>query len=78
MTSQPVTTVTNSHWHDDHIRGNQTFKESKIISSEITYSKMKELHPSRMNKQKSDIEGLSNYIQSLKKQGKMLRGALKN
>ncbi|WP_223254465.1 MBL fold metallo-hydrolase [Bacillus sp. HNG] len=67
-TNQPVTMVINSHWHGDHIRGNQTFKESKIISSEITYSKMKELHPSRMNKQKSDIEGLSNYIQSLEKQ----------
>ncbi|MGE7926023.1 MBL fold metallo-hydrolase [Viridibacillus arvi] len=65
VTNQPVTWVINSHWHGDHIRGNQTFKESKIISSEVTYSKMKKNHPSRISKQKNDIQGLSNYIESL-------------
>ncbi|RIW28692.1 MBL fold metallo-hydrolase [Bacillus salacetis] len=68
ITNKPVTTVMNSHWHGDHIRGNQVFTDSTIISSETTFSKMKELHPSRIRKQKEDIQGLANYIESLKKQ----------
>ncbi|MGG2065235.1 MBL fold metallo-hydrolase [Bacillus sp. S14(2024)] len=68
ITNRPVTWVINSHWHGDHIRGNQTFKGSNIISSQITYEKMKDIHPSRINKQKNDIQGLRNYIHSLKDQ----------
>ena len=74
VTNQPVGWVINSHWHGDHIRGNQTFKGSHIVSSEITYTKMKENHPSRIKKQKNDVQGLSNYIESLsKKQDKNLK-----
>lgn len=68
ITNKPVTWVINSNWHGDHIRGNQTFKESTIISSQMTYDKMKTAHPSRINKQKNDIHGLKNYIQSLQDQ----------
>ncbi|MDR4889795.1 MBL fold metallo-hydrolase [Fredinandcohnia sp. QZ13] len=39
ITNQLGTTVINSHWHGDHIRGNQIFKESKIISSEPEFIK---------------------------------------
>lgn len=66
VTNQPITWVVNSHWHGDHIRGNQAFKESTIVSSQITFEKMKEFHPARIEKQKGDIQGLKNYIQSLK------------
>ncbi|WP_042150232.1 MBL fold metallo-hydrolase [Paucisalibacillus sp. EB02] len=68
ITNHPVTWVINSHWHGDHIRGNQSFKERTIISSGITFSKIKELHPSRINTQKNDLQGLSNYIKSLQSQ----------
>ncbi|MEH7013629.1 MBL fold metallo-hydrolase [Neobacillus niacini] len=68
ITKRCVTWVVNSHWHGDHIRGNQAFKESIIISSQMTYEKMREIHPSRISKQKSDINGLTTYIQSLKDQ----------
>lgn len=68
ITNHPVTWVINSHWHGDHIRGNQTFKDRMIISSESTYKRMKEIHPSRFAAQKNDIDGLTNYIQSLKDQ----------
>ncbi len=68
ITNRPVSWVVNSHWHGDHIRGNQTFKDTIIISSEITYSKIRDVHPSRFSKQKNDIQGLIDYIQSLKEQ----------
>ncbi|MFD3448422.1 MBL fold metallo-hydrolase [Microbacteriaceae bacterium 4G12] len=68
ITNRPVTLVINSHWHGDHIRGNQTFKDSSILSSQITYTKMREIHPSRIDKQKNDIQGLTNYIQALQDQ----------
>jgi cyclase len=65
VTELPIKWVINSHWHGDHIRGNQTFTNCDIISSEITYEKMKEIHPSRISKQKNDLQGLSKYIESL-------------
>ncbi|MFJ7183865.1 MBL fold metallo-hydrolase [Lysinibacillus xylanilyticus] len=65
ITNQTVTLVVNSHWHGDHIRGNQTFKDTIIISSEITSSKIRDVHPSRFSKQKNDIQGLKDYIHSL-------------
>ncbi|MGE7910601.1 MBL fold metallo-hydrolase [Lysinibacillus xylanilyticus] len=68
ITNQTVKLVVNSHWHGDHIRGNQTFKDTIIISSEITYSKIRDVHPSRFSKQKNDIQGLKEYIHSLKEQ----------
>jgi cyclase len=68
MTNRTVTWVLNSHWHGDHVRGNQVFKESMIISSQTTYEKMRDIHPSRIHKQRNEIKGLSNYINSLKDQ----------
>lgn len=73
ITGQSVTWVINSHWHGDHIRGNQIFKDSPIISSLTTYRKMKEIHPGRIAKQKDDIGGLQQYINSLKKQFNVLK-----
>ncbi|MBV7507797.1 MBL fold metallo-hydrolase [Bacillus sp. sid0103] len=68
ITNSPITWVINSHWHGDHIRGNQVFRISTIISSEVTYQKMRELHPARIKKQKEGLQGLADYIDSLKEQ----------
>ncbi|MCA1054060.1 MBL fold metallo-hydrolase [Rossellomorea aquimaris] len=67
VTNLPVKWVVNSHWHGDHIRGNQTFKGSTIISSENTFTTMQENHPSRIKKQRDDLQGLTDYIESLSK-----------
>ncbi|WP_088072726.1 MBL fold metallo-hydrolase [Gottfriedia luciferensis] len=65
ITNRSVDWVINSHWHGDHIRGNQVYKDSKIISSVETRVKMLESHPERIRKQKEDIKGLISYIKSL-------------
>ncbi|PFE01120.1 MBL fold metallo-hydrolase [Bacillus cereus] len=68
ITGQPISWVINSHWHGDHIRGNQVFENCTIISSHTTYEKMAKIHPPRIDKQKQDIEGLHIYLQSLQDQ----------
>ncbi|MFC4408850.1 MBL fold metallo-hydrolase [Chungangia koreensis] len=68
LTGNSVSTVINSHWHGDHIRGNQVFADSIIISSHLTYNTMKKLHPERIAKQQEGLAQLEEYIQSLKQQ----------
>ncbi|MBY6036572.1 MBL fold metallo-hydrolase [Fictibacillus nanhaiensis] len=68
LTNRPVSWVVNSHYHGDHIRGNQVFLNSGILSSEQTYKKIKEVQPSRIASQKQDLEGLQNHFLSLQKE----------
>ncbi|WP_449536451.1 MBL fold metallo-hydrolase [Ferdinandcohnia sp. Marseille-Q9671] len=68
ITDQPVSWVMNSHFHGDHIRGNQVFRDCNIVSSQTTWKQMKENHPERIADQKADIDGLKKYIESLTKQ----------
>jgi cyclase len=65
LTGRDVSWVINSHYHGDHIRGNQVFASCNIISTDTTYSKIKEIQPSRMESQKQDLQGLKNYINTL-------------
>jgi cyclase len=48
ITNQPVSWVINSHYHGDHIRGNQVFKDCNIVSTYTTLNQMKETHPERI------------------------------
>lgn len=68
VNASPITWVVNSHFHGDHIRGNQAFRGSTIISSQISYEKIQEIHPARIEKQKLGMKELTNYIHSLKEQ----------
>lgn len=65
LTGRPVSWVINSHYHGDHIRGNQVFASCKILSSATTFSQIKELQPARIESQKQDLEGLKKYIGTL-------------
>lgn len=65
ITSKPVSWVINSHFHSDHTRGNQVFKDCHILSSQTTLQQMKENHPAKIAEQKADLKGLKKYIASL-------------
>lgn len=41
LTGKPVTSVVNSHWHDDHTLGNQVFTDATMISTKVTRDYMK-------------------------------------
>ncbi|MCR8642584.1 MBL fold metallo-hydrolase [Paenibacillus sp. N1-5-1-14] len=72
LTGKPITHLLNSHWHGDHIRGNQVFHDVTIVSSKQTAQLMQEIHPARIERQQSDLEGLRSYIQSLEIQIQVL------
>ncbi len=40
LTGNPVSTVINSHWHSDHIKGNQCFTGAQIVSTAKTVEVM--------------------------------------
>jgi cyclase len=68
LIGKPVSHLINSHWHGDHIRGNQVFQDVSIVATEQTKIIMHEKHPARITEQRSGLEGLGNYIQKLKEQ----------
>lgn len=45
LLEQPIRYVVNSHWHGDHVRGNQHFGDETIIASRITRERMHQTQP---------------------------------
>jgi glyoxylase-like metal-dependent hydrolase (beta-lactamase superfamily II) len=57
LTGQPVSYVINSHYHDDHIRGDQAFAPAAtIISTEWTRNEMEKVEPGEREWAKQNIE----------------------
>ncbi|WP_245948363.1 MBL fold metallo-hydrolase [Falsibacillus pallidus] len=65
FTGRKPSCVINSHWHGDHIRGNQVFKDAEILSTHRTFEQMKNVHPERIRNQKDGMDDLSGYIKKL-------------
>lgn len=45
LTKRPVSLVINSHFHNDHIRGNQVFEEASIIGTPFTRDEIARVEP---------------------------------
>ncbi|WP_163099197.1 MBL fold metallo-hydrolase [Peribacillus alkalitolerans] len=59
---KPISYVVNSHWHGDHIRGNQVFHDCSILATKKTKELMDGMHPVRFQQQKDSIEDLRAHI----------------
>lgn len=68
LTGKPVSMLINSHWHGDHVRGNQIFRDTTIVASARTRAIMAEVHPERIARQRAGINELSDYIRTLEEQ----------
>lgn len=65
LIGKPVSYLINSHWHGDHIRGNQVFRDVTIVATEWTKIIMQEQHPARIVEQRANLNKLCTYIQEL-------------
>jgi glyoxylase-like metal-dependent hydrolase (beta-lactamase superfamily II) len=68
ITTKPVRTVINTHFHFDHAHGNQVFgKDVDIIGHEFTRDMLLNGNPLQMPLYKGYVEGLPRQIEDLKK-----------
>jgi glyoxylase-like metal-dependent hydrolase (beta-lactamase superfamily II) len=75
LTKHPVTYLVNSHYHDDHIRGNQAFMPGATIkSTEWTKTEMQKAEPEEQAWARKNI---ANSLQKAKKQQDAATGKAK-
>jgi cyclase len=67
LTDKPVRFVINTHWHDDHVTGNQVYREAfpkaEFIASEETRDG---LATESVNNRKHMMEGVPQFVQQMK------------
>lgn len=68
LTGKPVSHLLNSHWHGDHVRGNQAFRDVPIVATGKTKNIMQEIHPQRIARQRAGLDEWREYIAKLEEQ----------
>lgn len=63
--NQPIKYIINSHWHGDHVRGNQYFSEELIVSSSTTKELMMKTQPEWLNRMRNLLPNLEEDILKL-------------
>jgi glyoxylase-like metal-dependent hydrolase (beta-lactamase superfamily II) len=67
LTNRPVKYVINTHWHDDHIRGNQVYREASPGVEFIGHQTMREYLPAQgATNRKQFLEGAPQFLGVLK------------
>jgi glyoxylase-like metal-dependent hydrolase (beta-lactamase superfamily II) len=65
LTGRPVAFVVNSHWHDDHVRGNQAFDGAEIVATDRTSQLMAEKIAASIERYREEAP---TYVRSLEEQ----------
>lgn len=55
LTGNPVKYVVNSHYHNDHVRGNQCFNEARILATQVTRDLIAEKDPVERRSEEASI-----------------------
>ena len=69
LTDKPVRYVINTHWHDDHIMGNQVFRDAFPAADFIGHARTREYLPTtglENRKQAMSDQGYPQFIKSLR------------
>lgn len=78
LTGHPVKYVVNSHYHMDHVGGNQVFEQAKIISTERTRALMEQWHTKEVGQAKSSAPGILANLQKADTAGMSTFGKTEN
>ncbi len=79
LTNKPVRYVINTHWHDDHIRGNDVYREAFPGVEFIAHAAMRDYMPGQGEiNRRNFLEGAPRFLEDLKRavaNGKSLTGS---
>jgi cyclase len=71
LTGKKVKYLINSHYHGDHVFGNQAFSDTSIISTSLTREWCKEKN--KLDDVDQEIEGMKDYLNTLQNQIELTR-----
>lgn len=78
LTDRPVRWVINTHWHDDHVWGNQVFRDAfpdvRIVSHTFAYSFLSDSVPDRLEENKVEYADALERLDAALRTGRTSRG----
>ncbi len=69
LTSKPVRYVVNTHWHDDHVLGNQVYRDAFPGVEFVAHARTREYLPTTgLSNRKQALAGVPGFLEALRKQ----------